>query len=605
MQNASYANITLFTGLLFSGRITEPLNIEDGMVNVKFNSNCVAVICPIKENAIKTWRLNHITSFGQCGGILTFECCSTCSDPGTSRCSINVIQEKSSTVLNIMEKAIRSNPNTTEIHYERSILGDIYHCDHECGQPQRLLPAYSDPNIYRSATTSPQKEVNVPIDIHEFEVPHSTVSSGHRLSSDSGFPDTPLPQHDVVSINSNTPSPTEANSASAAKPTTSGGGYSSRHSARINILPASAAVHIRSFSETARMPDDDSPFDRRLRTDTDPTTGTRFSAGKLNYSDIRTQHSSPIRRGRIDSDGIQYSTVQHDSPRSSQKLQPVSENEGIYDTPFEPTYWEVTDNGPLSPPVGASSSQRSSRSDSSTGTPYTVRVTSAQSTSNIYTPGSDAKDRSEDLREFPPVPSRSKRGPRPQVKEVVKIFNSTPSQPRGRSRLHSTGDMLDSLPEFRRSPRLNMRGSVDNLNHVGRSNAGACSTSSDLLSKLHEQDELLTKFLARSRNERNDELGDTRQHELYRPPYRNFEHDCVSPTNTRSGRSSASSDRGADRVLTKVASDTVRGYAYKIQIPLSDTVYDVPRRSAPAPNLSNLRTDAPPKPQRYITSTGP
>ena len=283
----------------------------------------------------------------------------------------------------------------------------------------------------------------------------------------------------------------------------------------------------------------------------------------------------------------------------------MNENEGIYDTPFEPTYWEVTDNDAYSPPpAGVSGSQRSSRSESSTGTPYTVRVTSARSISNLYTPGSDTKDRDEDLRElschFPGVPNRNKRGPRPQAKEVVKIINSVPPQQSSsrRSRLHSTGDVLDCMPEFKRSPRRNFRGSVDNLSQAGRTHG-----SNDMLSKLREQDELLTKFLARSRNERNDELGDTR-HDLNRP-YRSFEPDCMSPTNTRSGRSSAASDRGVDRVLTKVASDTVRGYAYKIQIPLSDTVYDVPRRSAPAPNLANMRSDAPPKPQRYITSTGP
>lgn len=570
------------------------------MLNVKFNSNCIAVICPIRETAIKTWRLNHITSFGQCGGILTFECCSTCSDPGTSRCSINIVQEKSSTVLNLMEKAIRSNPNTTEIHYERSILGDIYHCDHECGQPQRLLPAYSDPNIYRSAM-SPHKEVsNVPIDIHEFEVPHSTVSSGHRLSSDSGFPDTPLPQHDVVSINSNTPSPTEANSSpSVSKKNTTSSSHMLKHGTRISTVPPPAVIHARSFSETAQALENDSAFEKRHRTETDPTTGTKFAEGKLNYTDIKTQ-SSPVRRKRIDSDGIQYSTVLHDSPRTSQKLEPVNEDDGIYDTPFEPTYWEVTDNGAYSPPPGVNS-QRSSRSDSSTGIPYVVRVTSAHSTSNLYAAGNDIKDRDDDLGNlschFPAVPTRNKRAPRPQVKEVVKIFNGGSQQQRGRSRLHSTGDVLDCMPDFKKSPRRNMRGSVDNLSHAGRVHG-----SNDMLSKLREQDELLTKFLARSRNERNDEFSDTRE-DLNRP-YK-YESDCMSPTNTRSGRSSVTSERGVDRVLTKVASDTVRGYAYKIQIPLSDTIYDVPRRSAPAPNLTNMRSDAPPKPQRYITSTGP
>lgn len=554
--------IFYFTGFLFSGKITEPLNIEDGMVNVKFNSNCIAVICPIRENAIKTWRLNHITSFGQCGGILTFECCSTCSDPGTSRCSVNIIQEKSTTVLNLMEKAIRSNPNTSEIHYERSILGDIYHCDHDCCQSKRLLHGFSDPNIYRSTSASPQKLCVVPIDIHEFEVRNSTLSSGK--SNDSGFPDTPLPHRD---LNSQTPSP---------KP---------RH-AKISIPGPHmhVPVHGRSFSETASMPEEDSP----LRRSADPSaSGFR----RLNYSDVRAQ-SSP--KQSIVDDSVHYATVQLTSPaRDHKKLDPVDENEGIYDTPFEPTYWEVAD-GAFSP-LGASNSQRSSRSDSSTGLPITIKVTS--SPQPAYTPSSYDKDRSEDYGDLPPVPRHRTKGHQ-QVREIVKLFDPNEnSQKKGRSRLHSSGDVLE--PDFGRRQRSRMRGpgSLSDLTQTG------ITARNDLLSKLHEQDELLSKCLARSRNERNDELGDMRENELIRP-YRSFTHDeldCASP----SGRSSASSDRGADRVLTKVASDTVRGYAYKIQIPLSDTVYDVPRRAAPAPDLSNLRSDAPPKPRRHTTTTEP
>lgn len=557
------------------------------MVNIKFNSNCIAVICPIKENAIKTWRLNHITSFGQSGGILTFESCSTCSDPCTSRCSINIIQEKSSVILNLMEKTIRSNPNTGEIHYERSILGDIYHCDHDCGQPQRLLPAYSDPNIFRSSTVSPQKEVAVPIDIHEFEVPFSTVSSGK--SSDSGFPNT----HDITS--NGTPSPTDAKANHVTKP---------HGRVSVQSVTTQSPVHVRaqSYSETATyIPDDDSAFGRRMTIDTEPPYSSKYD--KLKYTDVMTSHSSP-KRTRFE-DPVQYATVQHDSPskESKSKLEPVDENDGIYDTPFEPGFWETADSGPFSPP-GPSVSQRSSRSDSSTGQPITVRLAPAHITPS--SPGSDARGvRFED----PEVPSRQHRGNRPQVKEIVKLFGGanggTPAG--GRSRLHSTGDVLDCAPEFRRNPR----GSVDNLHQVGIGSNGYVAKN-DLLSKLHEQEELLTKFLARSRNERNDEYGG--KADTLNKPYRIFEetdHDSdlenyryTSPTHPRSGRSSSASDRSAiDRVLTKVASDTVRGYAYKIQIPLSDTIYDVPRRAAPAPNLDNLRVDAPPKPQRYIAST--
>lgn len=604
------------------------------MVNVKFNCNCIAIICPIRENALKTWRLNHITSFGQCGGILTFECCSTCSDPGTSRCSINIIQEKSSTVLNLMEKAIRSNPNTGEIHYERSILGDIYHCDHECGQPQRLIPAYSDPNIYRSSSTSPQKELAVPIDIHEFEVPFSTHSSGK--SSDSGYPMTPY-----HAIHSNTPSPTPLKSP-----------HMARHTRVSNPSP-SVPMHIRSFSESAHnSAEEETMLERRMRLDTEPVLGSRFG-----YTDVKPRSSSP--RKANPEDPIQYSTVQHDSPSrvGHKHLERVDENEGIYDTPFEPGFWGGvvgSDGNPLSPPDATNSSQRSSRSDSSTGLPVTVRVTPSLLHQGAGPGGSGGEvwERTEDPRSckvglhscpqnYQVDPQNYQVDPqmvvsgrlsagrshRPPVREVVKLFGGggagggtqqsgvqQPTAPKPRSRLHSTGDVLDCSQGFgHRNKQLhypttttntggpgggrsNFRGSVDNL-----------ANQSDLLSKLNEQEELLAKFLAQSRNQRNDEYGDARpgagEDELNKP-YRVFtQEETDGYGSQRSGRSSSASDRGIDRVLTKVHSDTVRGYAYKIQIPLSDAVYDVPRRTAPAPNLSNLRSDAPPKPQRYVASS--
>lgn len=56
-----------------------------------------------------------------------------------------------------------------------------------------------------------------------------------------------------------------------------------------------------------------------------------------------------------------------------------------------------------------------------------------------------------------------------------------------------------------------------------------------------------------------------------------------------------------DKVLRKVACDNVRGYAYKIMIPVAgDVVYDVPRRQAPVADLASVSTNpyAPPKPLR-------
>lgn len=334
-----------------------------------------------------------------------------------------------------------------------------------------------------------------------------------------------------------------------------------------------------------------------MRLDTEPVLGSRFG-----YTDVKP-HSSPKKTNA--EEPIQYSTVQHDSPsRGGHKpLERVDENDGIYDTPFEPGFWGGvgSDGTPLSPPdATGTSSQRSSRSDSSTGLPVTIRVTPS-----LQYPGGSGEvwERTEDPHHRNPqmVPGRlgrSRGASRPPVREIVKLFGGTHLQPgvqpapKTRSRLHSTGDVLDCTPDiFHKHPRSNFRGSVDNL------------VQSDLLSKLNEQEELLTKFLAQSRNQRNDEYGDTREDELNKP-YRVFSQEETDGYGSqRSGRSSSASDRGTDRVLTKVHSDTVRGYAYKIQIPLSEAVYDVPRRAAPVPNLSNLRSDAPPKPQRYRASS--
>ena len=576
------------------------------MVNLKFNSNCIAVICPIKETAIKTWRLNHITSFGQCGGTLTFECCSSCSDPGTSRCSINVIQEKPSIILNLMEKAIRSNPNTSEIHYERSILGDIYHCDHECGQPQRLLPAFSDPNIFRSASASPHKDIMVPIDIHEFEIPFSTLSSGK--SNDSGLPGTPPLQHEVISLNGTSiPSPSDIRF-----------GEMSRSSTRTSISSMSAA-HVRSMSETVPVPEDNYQV-RRKRSETDPQAPNRFS--RVNYTDVKTG-SSPG-RSRID-ESVQYTAVQVgsrsiDSPSRDRRLsllrlERVDENDGIYDIPnCEPHYSEIGNisSTPALPQTGKTDIYNMDG----------FRRSIAQSSSCIYTPGSDVKERDEDFEDLPVVPDRSRSGMmivRSPTKDPVRDNGRGEVRPRGRSRLHSVGDVLECNHQFT-GLSSKARGSVDNLASTGKSNIFDSSFDSrgDLLSKLHEQDEMLSKVLARSRNERNDELSVTGDEGLGRTlkyTGEDYDHEMdpenhlyASPTNStyiRSGRSSSSSDRGIERVLTKVASDTVRGYAYKIQIPLSNREYDVPRRAAPAPDLTNLRTDGPPKPLRYITSAEP
>ena len=581
--------------------MTEPQCIEEGTVNVKFHINCIALMCPITEAPIKKWRLDHITSFGQCGGILTFECCSTCSDSSTARCCINIVQEKPSTILNLMEKAIRSNPNTGEIHYERSILGDIYHCDHDCCQTQRLLPAFSDPNIFRSSTASPHKGITVPVDVHtDFDIPSNTLGS-----NDSGLPGTPK-QADVLSINSNIPSPTQQNlGRERGSPYRSGrqqqqshGGYKPR-----SMSTTEAGNHL-PYSSDALM-----HYGRRQSDESQSTSSSNYygdGAGqqeatrrRLVYAAVRA--NSGRKSGSIEDNSVTYSTVSVVSPtedslqerRRSQvngRMVPLDENEGIYDIPNcepnEPNYWDIGADSAFSPPA----------------TPFRNESNhkfSAQSTLSIYEPGSDVREREEDFEYLPPVPKHNRRG-RPPSKELVKL-NSTGTIMSARQRLHSTGDVLDSRPAMKSSKRYGHMGSMDNLDQASRNRSQSLANpladarlgNVDFLNKLHEEDEMLTRVLAASKRERNDEIID--ESRIYLSP------NSRMAAGERRVSLSPISSRNVDKFLTKKASDTVKGYAYKIQIPLSNTEYDVPRRAAPAPDLSKLRSDAPPKPLRqYI-----
>ena len=439
----------------------------------------------------------------------------------------------------------------------------------------------------------------VPIDIHEFEIPLSTLSSGK--SNDSGLPGTP-PLQEMLHLNSsNIPPPSEVVKS----------GMRPNHLRFRSI--STEPVHSTSLTETAQMLKENRQGPRRV-SDTDPQVINNFSKG--NYVDI--QKTNPPQRGRTE-DCVQYSSIQlvspvSDSPTrgkrlSEHKLEPVDENDGIYDTPnCEPPYWEITGNGVISPLITPLNNETDTANHL-----FALRKGMAQSSCSIYTPGSDLKERDEDFEDLPPIPSRVCRMKlaRPPVKEPVQLVRKNSS--RGRLRLYSTGDVLEAAHHYK-TPNL---GSMDNLTTTRRRESLDMLRDSrnDLLTKLHEQDEILSQVLARSRNERNEELGAVGEEGFNRPYKSSSQEDYdqeleqenniySSPTSStyiRSGRSSASSDRG-ERFLTKVASDTVRGYAYKIQIPQSNCEYDVPRRAAPAPNLVNLRSDAPPKPLRYITS---
>lgn len=485
-----------------------------------------------------------------------------------------------------MEKAIRNNPNTGEIHYERSILGDIYHCDHDCCQTQRLLPAFSDPNIFRSSTASPQKGITtVPVDVHaDFDIPSNTLGS-----NDSGLPGTPK-QPDALSINSNIPSPTQQSSRSSPY-------RSARYqNHRLRSMSTTEVGQVSPYMGEVTMQYARRQSDESQRTSScnngDGSAQQEGTRRRLVYTAVRP--NSVRKSATIEEDSVTYSTVNVTSPgaddtpqhRRSGGLVPLDENDGIYDyPPIEPSYWDIAGDSAFSPP----------------GTPLkdsgllANRKSSAQSTLSIYEPGSDLREREEDFEELPPVPKHNRRM-RPPTKELVKL-NSTGTNMTARHRLHSTGDVLDSPRSMKTSSAYGHMGSMDNLDHAGRNRAHSLANplasdtrlgNAEFLSKLHEEDEMLTRVLAASRRERNEEIID--ESRVYLSP--NSQRHRMSPLSPISSRSNV------DKFLTKKASDTVRGYAYKIQIPLSNTEYDVPRRAAPAPDLTNIRSDAPPKPLR-------
>ena len=514
-----------------------------------------------------------------------FESCSTCSDPGSARCSMNIIQEKPSTILNLMEKTIRNNPNTGEIHYERSILGDIYHCDHDCASIG-MLSAYSEPNLFRSASSSPVKGVRLlPVELHEFE-PEPDLEQ-----SDSGFPGTP--KHvDDLSLASSIPSPIGSNR--------------SNPSAVCKLPVDESPTHIglpsvrekRSMSDCVQrqtsLTTRESLIDyARRQSDSDSHRSTERIPKRLIYSTISTNSSH---HGSWDENTVQYSTVQvndmpsdspdHSFPIEDHHLKKYSTEEGIYDYPnCEPTYWEVGET-PLETSGARRSSIASNRSQSAALVyPLSPRKSTAQS---AYIPGSDKRDQEDDFEELPPIVPKHRKQ-RPHDKELVKIERSGNFRPR----LCSSGVVLDT-PRSRKTSAVDpgfarQMGSMDSLDQVGKqTRSNSVFASTDITRHLQEQEKILDRLLADTRNQRSDSEVFSRGFKPYQDPDLLDDPLYSSPTN--------------EKVMTKVASDNIRGYAYKVQIPQAHTKkvtqYDVPRKRAPAPDLSNLRDDAPPKPRR-------
>lgn len=720
----TFFNSLAFSGTTFSGIITEPTNISQEPINIKFTSNCIAVINPIKEQSLKTWLLHKITSFGQCGGIFTFEVCLHCSDSSAvSRCSVNLIQEKPTMILNLLERAIRSNPNTSEIHYERSILGDIYHCGHDCAQPGRLMPAYSDPNIFSSGGSfTPPRISRVSVDVH----PRDQVES-----IDSGLPGTPQPEE----LSNGLPSPTSSYRSNPFR--------SPRHHIHYPRSPTGEDDYERNLLFQRRQ-SDEPPSRRRSDNLSSPSHYSAIktadnspvkhppSPGRVHYALI--DHSAPARMIRTDeydsssnlTSPSRVPSQDHrrqsnptspglanprDHTRDSHLLSPsiirsgdygkeisltrddflgnsgeqngekhqltptISESETVTDstTEQEPrerrnnynklktleesteavddVIYDVPNCEFLSDPFALSPVSSQCDPDTTRSPNHHTLIPSPQHNTTSpdsslspsilspshqaveYTVGTDIQDREEDYVEawVPPVSRRKGRGGEARehhrtnhTKNHVLATRDTAS----RKRFQSSSDVLDSPatsddnPNHRRDTNGRSGTHRPRTASVGLHNSDRHldNASNDFLKRLNEEEEKLSKVLAASRRERNEEINESREardrlRDLNKPyafTLDDLDHEhsdpdailetCSNLVDYQLTRSHPSYVGGRMLPVHKEPTNNIKGYAYKVTIPYTNTQYDVPRRAAAPPDLKTFSHSAPPKPKRHIST---
>ena len=555
-------------------------------------------------------------------------------------------------ILNILERAIRSNPNTSEIHYERSILGDIYHCGHDCAQPGRLMPAYSDPNIFSSGGSfSPPRTPRASVEVHTREQVESI---------DSGLPGTPQPEE----LSNGIPSPTSSYRSNPFR--------SPRH--QVHFPPGDEELERHPVFR--RRQSDETPM--RRRSDHLPSSPP--------YSTARTAENSPIKSMLPSHGRVQYALIDHSAPArmirpeeysmdthhttaTSPTFTATVETDAVYTTEQEPkerrnnynklktleestetledsteavddVIYDVPNCEFLSDPFLPSSLSPQYDLDTAAVTrspnhhailspsPNHVRISpigspAVLSPSHIkYMPGSDVQDRKEDYAEawVSPFPRR-KVGPGKREVQVVprpKNHGLAVRDTGSRKRFQSTSDILDAPTSTNR--RAVQNGRV----HRPRTASVALSSdrhleeaSNDFLKRLNEEEEKLSKVLAASRKERNEEIAEEAQDRLgdLNKPYMfnldDLDHDYWDPDTileTCSNlvdyqtRSHPSHLPGRMLPVHKEPMNNIKGYAYKVTIPFTNTQYDVPRRAAAAPDLTTMSQDAPPKPKRHVST---
>ena len=554
---------------LFSASMVEPNDLGEGMVNVQFTANYIALLCPLREISLKRWRLEHIVSFGQCGGMLTFECCTRCSDPNTSRCSLNIKQEKPATILSLMEKTIRENPNTNEIHYERSILGDIYHCSHQCGSSPRLLPAFSESNLTQLSTNSSpfasrRRRHDLEVSLPPPDIDHNTHTSLENHDSGlgtpqqedspdfSGFPSSPITLKPNGKLASPARKPYKYTSPAHRSRSNSDNKYTTAGTSRYSSTPTRSETDESSGSELGQV-----------------TSSRQVTEMKRNLQAHRSV--SPVK-----------TVARSMTPSSYNKLEAVSEPlERTGPPPLPPTRKESRgygNNGSVSPPNSIvrpiSPSGKKYKSLVSVGVPPPPPpkfIKKINGESRLEQVRDSSADRDHPIADLSAPETRLRSGTHFVQRDLP------PHLPRERAQ--SQSNFLETSP----SHRVHTGGVHGRFRAVSKSTSDELEESYDTLDNLKS----INPFFRLDELEYDEREGEQSQEVMSNlADYRHHRNGYCEPGLV-------------DKVLSKVACDNVRGYAYKISIPVAgNVVYDVPRRLAPMADPKHINPYAPPKPLR-------
>ena len=499
------------------------------------------------------------------------------------------------------------------------------------------MPAYSDPNIFSSGgSISPPRGILALIEARDSDRQPSTIES-----SDSGLPESPQGD-EKMSIG--LPSPTA--------------------SSRSNIFRSPYLQHrrARQFStddeleESFRSTDDVPPSPSYLTSSHSEHT----SPSHVKFKYTKTHHSPPAmspsprhtQNGRTGHDSyVNVSTLGSTVERSPDERrngynrlrvrtleESIEATKVVYD---EPNCEYLSDLYPspsylhTSPTARAPISSRyfSKAPAHSHGVELQLPLKPAAG-STQYMSGTDTHDREEDYGEMaePPLPRQllnrihgqaaGHQKPTVSSKPVGVQAHQMDIVSRRRNQASSDVSRISSLNTSRERARScsdEKTASIVSAGSRQSSNSGSErhleKTSNDYLKRLHEEEERLTKVLAASRKGQTEEFVHVskRVAELNRP-YKlgldSLDHDYSDPDTIMETCSDLADYHTPkshltflqNKFVTKEVTNNIRGYAYKVQIPYTNTQYDVPRRAAPTPDLATMSHDAPPKPKRHTSS---